>query len=122
MTTLFISGFPLQTDEIELVKLFLPFGEVNTIKIVRDKKTGKCKGYAFIVMHDQYKAEEAANNLNGTDLEGRQITVKIKEEEKTAVPQSIAPTPEVIREIKQVKAYSPAPQLKKKRPRRSSIN
>lgn len=48
LVKLFVGGFPLVIDELELAKLFGPHGDISTIKIVRDKKTRICKGYAFI--------------------------------------------------------------------------
>ncbi|RFZ92864.1 RNA-binding protein [Mucilaginibacter conchicola] len=48
MKKLFVSGFPLGITELELATLIAPYGDIDTIKIVRDKKTKKCKGYAFI--------------------------------------------------------------------------
>ena len=47
MVKLFVGGFPLDITELELVQLFNLHGDVATIKIVRDKKTRMCKGYAF---------------------------------------------------------------------------
>ncbi|NNU33925.1 hypothetical protein HK413_06765 [Mucilaginibacter sp. S1162] len=67
-------------EEIELAKLFAPHGDICTIKIVRDKKTKLCKGYAFIEMNDRAGAEAAVEALNGTTLDGKELTVKISEE------------------------------------------
>ena len=50
MIKLFVSGFPLDITEIELAKLIAPYGDIATLKIVRDKKTRICKGYAFVEM------------------------------------------------------------------------
>ena len=51
-----------------------------TIKIVRDKKTGTCKGYAFLEMKDKEGAERAVEALDGTSIGDRQLAVKINEE------------------------------------------
>ena len=47
MIKIFVGGFPLDSTEVELVQRFSTYCTVVTIKIVRDKKTGTCKGYAF---------------------------------------------------------------------------
>jgi len=60
MVKLFVGGFPLDMEEMELAQLFGPHGDISTIKIVRDKKTRMCKGYAFIEMPDRIAAENAA--------------------------------------------------------------
>jgi RNA recognition motif-containing protein len=96
MVKLFVGGFPLDIEEIELAKLFGPHGDISTIKIVKDKKTRLCKGYAFIEMEDRTSAENAAEALNGTMLNGKTLTVNINEE----------PVAEAV------------PEVKKKRPRR----
>ena len=91
MVTLFVGGFPLDMEEIELVKLFMPFGQVSTIKIIRDKKTRICKGYAFIEMHDQEAAEEAIANLSGRPMGDRSLAVKIREENEKPKPKPFFP-------------------------------
>lgn len=86
MIKLFIGGFPLETNELELVKLVSPYGEVSTIKIVRDKKTNICKGYAFLELTEQHGAEQAIEALDGTTLGGRELTLNIVEEKAEPAP------------------------------------
>ncbi len=81
MTKLFISGFPLEITEMELVQMVSPFGEVSTIKIVRDKVTRKCKGYAFVEMVSREAAINTIEALDGTAVGKRLLTVRIKEDE-----------------------------------------
>eukprot|EP01037_Dinobryon_pediforme_P015115 gene15115-15258_t len=81
---LFIGGFPLDITELELVQLVSPYGTVNTIKIVRDKKSGKCKGYAFLEMKDQTDAESVIDALDGSPM--RDKTGKIRRTVKTQTP------------------------------------
>ncbi len=119
MITLFVGGFPLDIDEMDLAKLFMPFGQISTIKIIRDKKTRICKGYAFIEMVDLDAATEAAANLNGRAMGDRNLAVKITEE-KPAAPAArpsssgnwSSPS------AKYVKVDRPGNVIKKKRPRR----
>jgi RNA recognition motif-containing protein len=84
MVKLFVSGFPLDINEIELAKLIAPYGDIATMKIVRDKKTRICKGYAFIEMETEEGAEQAIEALNGTYMKERELTVKISEEAPAA--------------------------------------
>jgi len=79
MVKLFVSGFPLDITEIELAKLIAPHGDIATIKIVRDKKTRICKGYAFVEMETEEGAEQASEALNGSVMQERELTVKISE-------------------------------------------
>jgi len=82
MVKLFVGGFPLDMEEMELAQLFGPHGDISTIKIVRDKKTRMCKGYAFIEMPDRIAAENAAIALDGAIMRGRPLKVNLQEEPK----------------------------------------
>jgi RNA recognition motif-containing protein len=80
MVKLFVGGFPLDMTEMELAMLFSPHGEVVTIKIVRDRKTAKCKGYAFIEVASESDAWQVFGALDGTPIQDRQLTINIVEE------------------------------------------
>ncbi|UEG54884.1 RNA-binding protein [Mucilaginibacter daejeonensis] len=80
MTKLFVSGFPLEITEMELARMLGPYGDISTIKIIRDKQTRKCKGYAFIEMVSPEAAEKAIEALDGVEMQGRPLTVKITED------------------------------------------
>ena len=88
MVKLFVGGFPLEMTELELVKMIGPHGDVETIKIVRDKKTRVCKGYAFLEMKDRTGAENAVIALDGTPIADRVLSVKINDDfvKKTPPP------------------------------------
>jgi RNA recognition motif-containing protein len=88
MVKLFVGGFPLEMTELELVKMIGPHGDVETIKIVRDKKTRICKGYAFLEMKDRIGAENAVIALDGTPIADRVLSVKINDDfvKKTPPP------------------------------------
>jgi len=115
MVKLFVSGFPLDMDEIELVKLFSMHGDVRTIKLVRDKKTRVCKGYGFIEMADQQAAENVIAALNKQHIGDRQLTINIREEEE-----SVAAAPRPFKPPVYQKVQKFVDPLKKKRPRRPS--
>jgi RNA recognition motif-containing protein len=95
MVKIFIGGFPLDASELELVQLVSPYGMVSTIKIIRDRKTRTCKGYAFLEMPDRAEAEQAVEALNGRPSGDRMLKLNICEEEQgeitTAVPANVAP-------------------------------
>ena len=81
MIKLFLGGFPLDSSELELVQLVSPYAEVSTIKIVRDKATKKCKGYAFLEVSDEAGADRAMDALDGSDIKGKPLSVnKVAEE------------------------------------------
>jgi RNA recognition motif-containing protein len=80
MIKLFVGGFPLDMTELEIVQIVAMYANVVTIKIVRDKKTKICKGYAFLEIADRESAELAVEELNGASRAGRKLKLSIVEE------------------------------------------
>jgi RNA recognition motif-containing protein len=81
MVKLFFGGFPLDMTELEIVQLVAFHADVRTIKVVRDKKTKICKGYAFLEIADRAGAEQAIAVLHGTPFAGRELRLNIVEDE-----------------------------------------
>ena len=63
-------------QETELKEAFAQFGEVTNVKIIKDKVTGRAKGYGFVEMSNDDQALQAIERLNGTELKGRMLNVK----------------------------------------------
>jgi RNA recognition motif-containing protein len=61
--------------EEDLEKVFAEFGEVTSVKIIRDKYTDQSKGFGFIEMADDESAQKAINELNGKEVRGRELRV-----------------------------------------------
>ncbi len=61
--------------EEELEKVFAEYGEVTSVKIIRDKYTDQSKGFGFIEMADDSAAQKAIDELNGTEIKGRELRV-----------------------------------------------
>src|SRR6059058_2486450 len=59
----------------DLANLFTPFGEVASAKIVMDKFTQRSKGFGFVEMKDDAEAQAAIAQLNGSEVEGRNLVV-----------------------------------------------
>ncbi|XP_010891785.2 RNA-binding motif protein, X-linked 2 [Esox lucius] len=72
---IFIGGFPYELTEGDIVCVFSQYGEIANINLVRDKKTGKSKGFCFICYEDQRSTILAVDNLNGIKIKGRTIRV-----------------------------------------------
>lgn len=64
------------TDE-DLGKLFSTFGAVSESKIVIDRETGRSKGFGFVEMPNQAEGEEAIRQLDGKEIEGRNVKVNV---------------------------------------------
>lgn len=84
MVKIFIGGLPDNIQEMDLAIFVSLHGRVETIKVVRDRATGKCKGYAFLEIFTLADAKNIVATLNGESFKGNTITVKISEEENTA--------------------------------------
>ncbi len=62
-------------SEEDLEKVFAEYGEVTSVKIIRDKYTDQSKGFGFIEMADDAAAQKAIDELNGTEVKGRELRV-----------------------------------------------
>ncbi|MCI5081821.1 MAG: RNA-binding protein [Saprospiraceae bacterium] len=73
---IFVAKLSFDTQESDLQYAFEEFGAVDSVKIIMDKFTGRSKGYGFVEMPDDDEAQNAIDNLNDSDLDGRTIVVK----------------------------------------------
>jgi RNA recognition motif-containing protein len=75
-TRLYVGNLPFDTNETQLRTLFSEGGhQVNEVKIITDRDTGRPRGFAFVEMGSQADADAAVNALNGRDFGGRALTV-----------------------------------------------
>ena len=70
---IFVARLSFDTQESDLQYAFEEFGEVESVKIIMDKFTGKSKGFGFVEMSDG--GEAAIEALNGTEVDGRELVV-----------------------------------------------
>ena len=75
MKNLFVGNLTFNTTEDALRGLFSPFGEVQQVKIMTDRDTGKSRGFAFVEMAQDEDAAKAIGALNGKEFEGRALTI-----------------------------------------------
>ncbi|PPR96717.1 hypothetical protein GOBAR_AA23967 [Gossypium barbadense] len=72
---IFVGGLPYDLTEGDLLAVFAQYGEIVDVNLVRDKGTGKSKGFAFLAYEDQRSTIIAVDNLNGAQILGRIIRV-----------------------------------------------
>ncbi|GAA6071891.1 RNA-binding motif protein, X-linked 2, partial [Tachysurus ichikawai] len=72
---IFIGGFPYELTEGDIICVFSQYGEIVNINLVRDKKTGKSKGFCFLCYEDQRSTILAVDNFNGMKIKGRTLRV-----------------------------------------------
>jgi RNA recognition motif-containing protein len=73
---IFVAKLNFKTRTEDLQKAFEQFGEVSSVKIIKDRDTGRSKGYGFVEMPNDSEAQAAINGLNEKELDGRTIIVK----------------------------------------------
>lgn len=73
---IFVAKLSFDTREDGLREVFEEFGEVSSVSVITDKFTGKSKGFAFVEMPNDDEAQNAINELNDSELDGRTIVVK----------------------------------------------
>lgn len=80
---MYVSNLDFGVQEKDLQKLFEPFGEVLSAKIITDRETGRSRGFGFVEMSSKEDANKAMAALNEKELSGRNISVsEAKEREK----------------------------------------
>jgi RNA recognition motif-containing protein len=72
---IYVGNLSFNTTESELEKAFAAYGEVSTARIATDRDTGRPRGFGFVEMANQAEAQAAIAALNGSDLQGRTLTV-----------------------------------------------
>jgi RNA recognition motif-containing protein len=72
---LFVGNLPYETTEQDLEALFGQAGAVETVTVVRDRMTGRARGFAFVEMANDDDAQKAMTQFNGHQLGGRALTV-----------------------------------------------
>lgn len=76
-TRLYVGNLDFKVTEIDLTKIFQIFGKVKSSRIILDTVTGKSRGFGFVEMEQNSDARDAIGELNGKDLLGRIVTVKL---------------------------------------------
>ncbi|HJQ23487.1 MAG TPA: RNA-binding protein [Blastocatellia bacterium] len=74
MKRIYVGNLSYQTTEADLTDLFEQVGQVESVNIITDRDTGRSKGFAFVEMNDE-DAEKAIAQFNGTEVQGRAVTV-----------------------------------------------
>ncbi|MCH2507570.1 MAG: RNA-binding protein [Dehalococcoidia bacterium] len=73
--SIYVGNLSYQATEQELRDTFEPHGEVEETYIVRDRDTGRSRGFAFVEMPTDDEAKAAIEDLNGKEVGGRTLTV-----------------------------------------------
>ncbi len=71
---MYVGNLPFSSTEDDIEKLFMEYGEVNSVNLITDRETGRSRGFAFVEMPAD-SADSAMENLDGAMFEGRNLKV-----------------------------------------------
>ncbi|XP_078618766.1 uncharacterized protein LOC144886171 [Branchiostoma floridae x Branchiostoma japonicum] len=105
----FVGGLPYELTEGDVLCVFSQYGEIVNINMVRDKKTGKPKGFAFICYENQKSTVLAVDNFNGVKIKGR--TIRVDHVASYRVPKEHEEDDDITKKIRQegVAPRTPSP-------------
>lgn len=72
---LYVGNLPYATTDDDLRGMFEAYGTVQSAQVIKDRESGRSKGFGFVEMANADEAENAIQALNGRDLKGRRINV-----------------------------------------------
>ena len=84
---LYVGNLPYNTTEADLRTLFEKAGTVTDVAVIKDRDTGRSKGFAFVEMDSQEAAESAMKMFNGYSYNDRALKVDIAQPRKDGPPQ-----------------------------------
>ena len=74
---IYVGNLSYKVSDQELKNVFEEFGEVVSAKVIKDRESGRSKGFGFVEMADDQEASQAISELDGAEINGR--TVKVNE-------------------------------------------
>ena len=72
---IYVGNLSYDATEADIEEAFSQFGNVKSVSIVKDRETGRSRGFGFVEMHDRQAGQEAIEGLNLKQIAGRAITV-----------------------------------------------
>ena len=79
---LFVGGIAYRTTEEELQNAFAQAGKVVSARIIKERETGRSKGFGFVEFETPEEAQKAVDLWNGKELDGRELVVNIARAEE----------------------------------------
>ena len=72
---IYVGGLPYSATDSQLTTLFATHGTVGSARVITDRFTGQSRGFGFVEMSTSGEAETAISALNGSQMDGRTLTV-----------------------------------------------
>lgn len=77
---LYVGNISWGMEESNLSEAFGNFGEVKSVKIIKDRDTGRSKGFGFVEMANAEEAETVISNFDGKEMDGRPLKVNVAQD------------------------------------------
>ena len=74
-TKIYVGNLSYEADNASLDQMFKPYGTVSSAQVIMDRESGRSKGFGFVEMGTSAEATAAIGALNGTEINGRAVTV-----------------------------------------------
>ena len=71
----YVGNLPFTVDDEKLREIFSPFGDIEEVQVIKDKFSGRSKGFGFVTFTNKEDAEKAIAKLNDKEVEGRNLKV-----------------------------------------------
>jgi len=81
-TRLFVGGLSWNTDEEGLRQAFSDYGEIVDAKVIRDRESGRSRGFGFVTLADDEAGQRAVSEMNGSAIDGRNVRVNVAEDRR----------------------------------------
>lgn len=75
MTNIYVGNLSYDATEEDIRQAFAEYGDVSSVNIVKDRDTGRSRGFAFVEMPDSDQAKQAIEKVNLTSIAGRRVSV-----------------------------------------------
>ena len=72
---IFVGNLPFSASETDLRGLFAEYGEIESVAIITDRDTGRSRGFGFVELAADARADDAIRDLDGSSMDGRTIKV-----------------------------------------------
>lgn len=83
---LFVGNLSWDASEDDLTELFGQFGQVEEVAVMRDRFTGRARGFAFVTMGSAEDAQNAINQLTGQEFMGREVRLNVARPREEGAP------------------------------------
>ena len=102
---LYVGNLPWSIDDTKLKELFTSYGDIEEAVLIKDKFSGRSKGFGFVTFTDDAAAQKAIDEMHEKDVDGRPLTVS---EAKPMVPRDDAPRREESNESQEAPMADPS--------------